>query len=60
MCSRGGGQHQNTSRERLIVKGHLYAIGLGMGCGEGDMCVTGGGDWMMNWKGRVVFIFITY
>ena len=20
------------------------------------MCVTGGGDWMMNWKGRVVFI----
>ena len=44
MCSRDGGGHQNTSREGLIVKGHLYVIGHRVGCGKGHMCVTGGGD----------------
>ena len=31
VCSRDGGRHQNTRLEGLIVKGHLYVIGHGVG-----------------------------
>ena len=62
MFSRDRGGHQNTIREGLIVKGHLYVTGPTCVCGwgwgrweEGAHVRDRGGD-QMNWEGHVVFI----